>query len=154
MNLRRFSLKNQSKDDDSFMMRGQFGSGKREDRFFMNFKIQAEKMGLREEEYLEIVNLFIKTTAHNLNQLRSAIQTGDISNMLQETHSLKGAALNLGFWEICEIVERIGLKVRENSWHGISDDIELIQDRMDGIAKLLGEKPAHDESRGILGGSL
>jgi len=69
--------------------------------------------------------------------------------MLQETHSLRGAALNLGFWEIYEIVEKIGRKVRENSWHGLSDDIELIQGRMDRIAKLLGKKPAHDESRGI-----
>lgn len=119
----------------------------------MNFKNQAEKMGFEEEEYLVIVNLFIKTTAHNLNQLRSAIQTGDISKMLQETHSIKGAALNLGFWEIFEIIERIGMKVRENSWHGISDDVELIQDKMDRIAKSLGKKSAHDGSRGILGGA-
>jgi len=133
------------------MIRGQFRARKREDRFFMNLKIEAKKLGLQEEEYLEIVNLFIETTAHNLNQLRSAIQTRDISKMLQETHSLKGAALNLGFWEIYEIIERIGMKVRENSWHGISDDIERIQDTMDRIAKLSGKKPAHDESRGIRG---
>jgi HPt (histidine-containing phosphotransfer) domain-containing protein len=59
----------------------------------MNFKVQAEKMGLDEEEYVEIVNLFIKTAADNLCQMRSAVETGDASKIHQETHSLKGAAL-------------------------------------------------------------
>ena len=117
----------------------------------MNFKIRAKKIGLQEEEYLEIVDLFIRTASHNLNQLRSAIKTGDISKTLQETHSLRGAALNLRFRKICEIVEKIEMKVRENSWQGLSDDVELIQRRIDWIAKLLEKKSAHDESRGIQG---
>ena len=115
----------------------------------MNFKIRAQKIGLQEEEYLEIVDLFIRTTSHDLNEIRSAIKAGDTSKMLQETHSLKGAALNLRFRSIYEIVERIGLKVRENSWQGLSDDVELIQKRIDGIAKLLQKKSAHEESKGV-----
>jgi len=117
----------------------------------MNFKFQAEKMDLKEEVYLEILDLFIKTTARNLNQLRSAIPTGDISKILRETHSLKGAALNLGFWEICEIVEKITVRVRGNFWPGVSDDIELIQGKIDQIAALLQKKRRHDESRGAQG---
>lgn len=113
----------------------------------MNFKFQAKKMGLPEEEYLEILDLFIKTTTHNLSQLRSAIQTGDISKILQETHSLRGAALNLGFWEICEILEKITMKARGNFWLGISDDVELIQEKISQIAALLEKKPRPDESR-------
>jgi HPt (histidine-containing phosphotransfer) domain-containing protein len=117
----------------------------------MNFKLQAKKMGLQEEEYLEILDLFIKTTAHNLNQMRSAIQTGDVSKILQETHSLKGAALNLGLREICEIVENITMRVRGNFWPGISDDVERIQGKIGQIAALLEKKPRHDESRGAQG---
>ena len=118
----------------------------------MNFKVQAEKMGLDEKEYVEIVDLFIKTTADNLRQLRSALETGDMSKIHQETHSLKGAALNLGFWEICEIIERMAMRVRENSWHGLSDDIEMIQGRIDRIADLLGPRLTEDESKGTPGG--
>lgn len=117
----------------------------------MNFKAQAENMGLDEKEYVEIVDLFIKTTADNLRQLRSALETGDMSKFHQETHSLKGAALNLGFWEICEIIERMAMRVRENSWQGLSADIEVIQGRIDRIADLLGQRLTEDESKGVEG---
>jgi HPt (histidine-containing phosphotransfer) domain-containing protein len=112
----------------------------------MNLKLQAEKMGLDEEEYVEIVNLFIKTAADNLCQIRSAVKSGDVSKIHQESHSLKGAALNLGFWAICEIVERMAMRVRENCWHGLSADIEMIQGRVDRIADLVGKKPMDDAS--------
>ena len=120
----------------------------------MNFKAQAKKMGLDEEEYVEVVDLFIKTTADNLRQLRSAVEAGDISKIHQETHSLKGAALNLGFWDLCIIVERITMRVRENSWHGLSADIEVIQGKIDWIAGLLVQRPMEDGSRGTPGGDL
>jgi HPt (histidine-containing phosphotransfer) domain-containing protein len=120
----------------------------------MNFKVQAEKMGLDEDEYEEIVDLFVKTTADNLRQLRSAVKTGDRSKIRQETHSLKGAALNLGFLEICEIVERIAKGVQENSWQELSADIEVIQGRIDWIAGLLVQRPMEDGSRGTPGGDL
>jgi HPt (histidine-containing phosphotransfer) domain-containing protein len=61
----------------------------------MNFKVQAEKVGLDEDEYVEIVDLFLKTTADNLRQLRFAVKTGDRPRIRQETRSLKGAAPNL-----------------------------------------------------------
>jgi len=119
----------------------------------MNFKVQAEKMGLDEEEYVEIVKLFIKTTADNLCQMRAAVETGDASKIHQETHSLKGAALNLGFWEICEILERMALRVRENSWHSLSADIEAIQGKIDWIAKLVRKNSVADTSKGSEGGT-
>jgi HPt (histidine-containing phosphotransfer) domain-containing protein len=113
----------------------------------VNFKVEAENMGLQEEVYLEILDLFIKASARNLSQLRSALQTGNGSKILHETHSLKGAALNLGFWEICEIVEKIAMRVRGNVWVGISDEVELIQGKIDQIAALLEKKRRPDESR-------
>ena len=108
-------------------------------------------MGLDEDEYVEIVDLFLKTTADNLRQFRSAVKTGDRSKIRQETHSIKGAALNLGFWEIYEIVERIEKGVRENSWQGLSADVEVIQERIDWIAGLLVQRLTEDESKGARG---
>ena len=117
----------------------------------MNFKVQAEKMGLNEEEYIEILNLFIQTTADNLGQIRLAVKAGDVSKIRQETHSLKGAALNLGFWEICEIVDRMAKRVRENCWQYLSADIEMIQGRVDRIADTMVKKPVEDASKGSEG---
>ena len=120
----------------------------------MDFKAQAEKMGLDEDEYAEIVDLFIKTSVDNLRQLRSAVETGDMSKIRQETHSIKGAALNLGFLDICEIVERIGERARENSWQGLSADIEVIRGRIDRIADLLAQRLRENESKGTRRGDL
>ena len=68
----------------------------------MNVKELAENLGLEEDEFLELVELFVGTSASNLTDLAKALEAGDPEEVVKASHSLKGAAGNLGFQEIYE----------------------------------------------------
>lgn len=43
----------------------------------MNFRELAEDLGLEEDEFLELLELFIETSMFDLNKLRSTIKEGN-----------------------------------------------------------------------------
>ena len=69
----------------------------------------SKKLGLEEDEYLELVELFIETSRSDLKNLQSAINNKNIEMITGIAHSLKGAAMNLGldyFLELARIIEK------------------------------------------------
>ena len=58
----------------------------------MKVKALAENLGLEKDEFLDLVELFVKTSASNLTDLARAIETGNAEEVVKYSHSLKGAA--------------------------------------------------------------
>ena len=106
----------------------------------MNFNELAENVGLREDEFLELVELFVETGMSDLNKLQCAILEGDADKAASAAHSIKGAAGNLGFQEIYEVAKRIEEKARENSLEGATEAVRRIRQKCDLIAEVLREK--------------
>ena len=73
----------------------------------MDIRQLAENLGLEEEEYLELIGLFIETGVSDLNKLQAAIKEGSAEKAGNAAHSLKGAAMNLGLTELSEIAKEI-----------------------------------------------
>ena len=101
----------------------------------MNFKELAESLGMEEEEYLEIVELFVETGTSDLDKLQSAIDKGDKEKAANAAHSLKGASGNLGFTNFYETAKMIEQKVHEDNLEEIVEDAKLLREKMDVIAK-------------------
>jgi HPt (histidine-containing phosphotransfer) domain-containing protein len=78
----------------------------------MNFKELSKNLGLEEEEYIELFELFVETGMADLNELWIAIDMSSTEKAARIAHSLKGAALNLGLNEFHELAETIGNTVR------------------------------------------
>jgi HPt (histidine-containing phosphotransfer) domain-containing protein len=68
----------------------------------MELKEYAENLGLDENDFKELTSLFIETTKSDLEKLKSAIETKDFTKAKEASHSIKGAAGNLGFMDIWE----------------------------------------------------
>jgi HPt (histidine-containing phosphotransfer) domain-containing protein len=64
-------------------------------------------LGLEEDEYLELVELFIETSKSDLKHLQSAINNKNIEMIAGIAHSLKGAAMNLGLDDFLELATTI-----------------------------------------------
>ena len=62
----------------------------------MNFIELAENLELEENEFLELVALFVKTGYSDLNKLQSAIEDEDTEKVAIVAHSIKGTSANLG----------------------------------------------------------
>jgi HPt (histidine-containing phosphotransfer) domain-containing protein len=106
----------------------------------MNFSELAENISLEEDEFLELVELFVETSASDLERLQSAIDDRHTQEAVEAAHSLKGAAGNLGFTEIYDLSRTMEEKARQSSLEGASEALKAIRDRYDQIAEALRTK--------------
>jgi HPt (histidine-containing phosphotransfer) domain-containing protein len=80
----------------------------------MNLKGLADHLEMEEEEFLELIELFLDTSASDLNHLQSAADKGEGLNAVKAAHSIKGAAANLGMTEIYELAKKIETEAQGN----------------------------------------
>ena len=103
----------------------------------MNLKTLGEKVGLEEEEYRELVELFIDTGMAEVEQLKSALVRGDSHQLARSAHTLNGAAGNMGFMEIHDLAKRIEQAANHDNLRTLADEVAALQRRFDDVAALL-----------------
>jgi HPt (histidine-containing phosphotransfer) domain-containing protein len=103
----------------------------------MDFAKLAENLGLEEDEYLELWELFLETSSSDLSKLQSAIDRGDIQQTVEAAHSVKGAAVTLGFEEIYEMAKGVEEKARENSLDGVTEPVRIMRKKLDVMGEAL-----------------
>jgi HPt (histidine-containing phosphotransfer) domain-containing protein len=101
------------------------------------FKELAENLGLEEEEFLELVELFIETSASDIDRLESAIDEENAQEVAETAHSIKGASGNLGFREAQEAAKEIEEKARNERLEGITESVQVLKKKLDLIAELV-----------------
>ncbi len=101
----------------------------------MNFKEMAENIGLEEDEFAELVELFIETGFTDLSNLRQAIDEENTSQVVEAAHSLKGASGNMGFTELFEIAKEVELKACEDSLEGAAQAVGIIKEKLDFLSE-------------------
>lgn len=96
----------------------------------MSLKELAENLGIDEEDFRELVQLFIDTTLSDLDKLLESINEEDYNKAKDAAHSIRGAAGNLGFmdiWESASACEKAA-----------SDEVkQLIIEKTDEMSNLL-----------------
>ena len=101
----------------------------------MDFKTLAKKLELEEDEFLELVSLFLKTSSSDLNQMQAAIKKGDAQKVAGFAHSVKGVAVTLGLTEIFEYAKEVEASARVNNLNGAMRLVKSIQQELDRIAE-------------------
>ncbi len=101
----------------------------------MNYKELAENLGLEEDEFLELMELFIKTSLSDLSNLKDAIDEKNLPQVVETAHSIKGAAGNMGFMEIFETAKDVEIKTRENNLEGVGEAVEIIKQKIDLLSE-------------------
>ena len=102
----------------------------------MNFVKLAEDLGLEEEEYLELIELFLESGTSDLNQLQAAIEEGDAEKAARAAHSLKGASGNLGLIELYEVAKTIEADARNNCMKEMAEPVQVLEKKLGVIAEL------------------
>lgn len=93
----------------------------------MDRKGLAQKLGLEEDEYLELLELFMETTGSNLAKLQGGLAAGDSRQTAEAAHTIKGASASLGLLTIAEAAKGIEEKARRNSFEGAYEAVESIR---------------------------
>ena len=103
----------------------------------MNFKELSKNLDLEEEEYIELLELFVETGMADLNELWIAIDMANAEKAARIAHSLKGAALNLGLNEFHELAETIGKTARAGQLEKIAQIAKTLHEKLDTVAGLV-----------------
>lgn len=101
----------------------------------MNFKELADQIGLDEEDYRELVELFLETGQADYDQLKASLADGDAEQVSRRAHTLSGASGNLGLMTVHEVAKRIELAASGGQLDQVTADVERLQSLFDGIAK-------------------
>lgn len=103
----------------------------------MNLNKLAENLGIEEDEFSELVGLFLETSASDLSKLQSATAGRDGQKAADAAHSIKGAAVNLGLTEIYDMAKQMETDARENRLTEVTEGIGALKQQLDCIAKSL-----------------
>jgi len=99
----------------------------------MDFKKFAETLGLEEDEFAELAELFLDTCIGDLEKLDAAIADGNAQEAAKAAHSIKGAAGNLGFLDLSDIAKDIEIAARNGSVDGSSEKAALLRAKLNAL---------------------
>ena len=111
----------------------------------MKLKELAENLEMGVDEFLEMMRLFLETSASDLNQWQSGIDEGNSKKIMTAAHSIKGAAINLGLVEIYEVAKETEREARDNHLGGATRGMTSLREKLDQIAESLQEEKTKNE---------
>ena len=108
----------------------------------MDLKALAKNSEMEEDEFREIVELFITSTQSDLTRLQSGLAKGSVKEVAIAAHSIKGSAGMIGMMAIYEVAKRVEMKAHEGSVEGTETAVEEIGEELNLVAKTLHESPS------------
>ncbi len=103
----------------------------------MDLKKLAEDLDLEEDEYAELIELFVESGNSDLEKLQTAVEEGNTEEAAGAAHSLKGAAGNLGLMDFYEAAKRIEIDAREGNMDRITEDVQMLRKNLAEIEGLV-----------------
>jgi histidine phosphotransfer protein HptB len=73
----------------------------------MDFKAMGADLGLEEDEFRELVDLFMETGRSDYDSLKVALEGGECDAAARYAHTLAGASGNLGLMDLHVAAKRI-----------------------------------------------
>jgi HPt (histidine-containing phosphotransfer) domain-containing protein len=92
----------------------------------MNFKELGENLGLEEDEYRELIDLFIESGSADLQRLQTAMAENNVDQIIRSAHTIKGAAGNLGLKDIQETAGGIEKNAMGNQLGDLAQAIQTL----------------------------
>jgi len=100
----------------------------------VNFKELADNLGLKEDEYMELIDLFVEIGRSDLEKLQAAIDEGNPEMAADVAHSLKGAAGNLGILDLYDSAAEIEMNAREGRFQAMAETVQILSKSLNEIA--------------------
>ncbi|HUL30470.1 MAG TPA: Hpt domain-containing protein [Thermodesulfobacteriota bacterium] len=105
----------------------------------MDLKQLAARLELEEDEFLEMMNLFVEVTESDLRKLQSAMEREELQEAVFAAHSIKGAAANLGLTGISEKAKRAEAALRGRQLDEAREAVRGIQEKLFEVTRDLSQ---------------
>ncbi len=84
----------------------------------MDFQDLASRLGIDEEDFMELVELFVTTTQSDLDKIKKGMGENNSQDAAAASHSIKGAAGNLGFDDMFELAKTMEMQAKTGNLDG------------------------------------
>ncbi|MCP4022029.1 MAG: Hpt domain-containing protein [Desulfobacteraceae bacterium] len=99
----------------------------------MDFKNLASKLGLDEDDFQELVELFITTSMADIDKIKKGVASNDPAGVSAAAHSIKGAAGNLGFEDIYSLTLDMEMQAKDGSLANFDDKLEHLENQINSL---------------------
>lgn len=103
----------------------------------MDVKALGENLGLDEDEYLELIELFLDSGKSDYNGLMKAIGEKDLEKIKTFSHTLAGAAGNLGLDHIYEPAKEIEMSADSSEMDALAEKANVVGKFIDELESLI-----------------
>ena len=93
----------------------------------MNFKEMGANLGLDEDEYRELIDLFIMSGGNDFENLQAALAAGDTETVMRRAHTIKGAAGNLGLKDVSAVAKVIEDRAMKKNLTGLDQTVQMLK---------------------------
>lgn len=105
----------------------------------MDFNDLASRLGIDEEDFKELVELFVTTTFSDIDKIKKAVSDNNPADAAAASHSIKGAAGNLGFDDIFSLARDMEMQARKGSLDNFSANIHDLESFVNDLNPSCGE---------------
>ena len=99
----------------------------------MDFKDLASRLGFDEDDFKELVELFITTTLSDIDKIKKGVQQGNSQDAAAASHSIKGAAGNLGFDDIFTLAKDMEMQAKQGNMDNFEVYITDLENSVNAI---------------------
>ncbi len=103
----------------------------------MNIKELSENLGLEEDEYMEMLDLFLTSGGADLSRIEQALKEANARLVHEAAHSLKGSAGSLCIDNIFELARAIDDKSRQGILTGLDELAHELRRAYDELAAMV-----------------
>ena len=100
----------------------------------------GEEIGLDEEEYLEMIELFVESGGESISIIKEAIKEADAEKAHEASHSIKGSSGSLMLDTIYETAESMDNILRTGSFDNVEEMLEKLKNEYEKIKTAFLEK--------------
>lgn len=95
----------------------------------------SESIGLSQKTVLELLSMFVVASWDDLSRIEVGIRSGNMRQVAEAAHSLKGAALSFELSDISSAARILEMGARGDALMGEAEAMEVIRLRLEAIAR-------------------
>lgn len=99
----------------------------------MDIKDLASHLGIDEEDIKELVDLFITTTVSDIQKIKKGVLDNKSSDVAAASHSIKGAAGNLGLDEIYTLAKDMEMQAKSGSLDHFESHLRKLENQVNAL---------------------
>jgi len=104
----------------------------------VNFKALGADLGLEEDEFRELMELFVETEKRDLQLLAEGLEARDVNQITRCAHTIKGASGNLGLAEFSAVADTIEQHALNQRLEEAARAFAILKAQFEAIESLMG----------------